>query len=309
MVFFNTSRYTQCHGKIVQKFFLETQRHTYVGIDLGGARGKSTAVARLSVTPEGVQVEEVLPRSVQGKPFTDDTLLSYLLPLGTNIVVGVNAPLTVPACVRCQLTRCPGQQACTDPAVVWLRQATAELAATTCAQTDRIATTSRHRVSSNVPAQKTSPPRLVPYVHRCTEVILHYHRGLLPKQSLGKGTTLIASRGVHLRRLLHERGFVVNQTLLEVSPRATVHALFGAWKARGYKRDADPWETRASILDGLSDVYFSPTSRFSREEVLCNDHCFEALLSGYAAYLSKKKRAAISPQDADLFAKDGWIWA
>jgi hypothetical protein len=105
--------------------------------------------------------------------------------------------------------------------------------------------------------------------------------------------------------MLASRGFVLHRDLLEVSSRATVHALFGAQKARGYKRDADPWHTRAEIIEELGDLGFAPSSRLAKEDVLRNDHCFEALLSGYTAYLWARDGWALP---SDVFAQDGWIW-
>ena len=92
----------------------------------------------------------------------------------------------------------------------------------------------------------------------------------------------------------------------KVSPRATVHALFGRRRARGYKRDADPWQTRAAIVEELGErLRFAPSSRLAREEVLRNDHGFDALLAGYTAYLW-----AIEgwPLPEGPFADDGWVF-
>ena len=87
-------------------------------------------------------------------------------------------------------------------------------------------------------------------------------------------------------------------------------AFFGERKARGFKRDADPWKTRASIIEQLSGTLrFAPSSRLSREEVLRNDHGFEAVLSAYTAYLWARDDWQIPERDRDVFEQDGWIWA
>jgi hypothetical protein len=102
-------------------------------------------------------------------------------------------------------------------------------------------------------------------------------------------------------------GFLRDENLIEVSPRSTVHALFGPRLARGYKRDADPWVTRAKILDELSDkLLFAARSRLSKEEVLRNDHCFDALLCAYTGYLWASEDWT-KPDDS-VFEEDGWIW-
>ncbi len=280
----------------------------YVGVDLGGARGKTTAVARLSNCSEGPIVEEVLPRGPGNVPWIDDRIVEYLQILGADTTVAINAPLTMPACVRCTLAQCPGEAACVDPAVIWLRTAAASIVETALEQEATGSSRTSPHTKSSQRAIPRSRARLVPYRQRCSEVDLHYNRGLIPRETLGKGTTLVASRGAYLRKRLTSIGFQLNRTLLEVSPRATVHALFGAYKAQGYKRDADPWQTRASIIDGLSDLQFSPRSRFSKEEVLSNDHCFEALLSAYSAYLVHQQGQTLPEDDASVFAMDGWIW-
>jgi hypothetical protein len=287
---------------------LKRRFSTFVGIDLGGARGKTTAVARLASVEGGVTVQEVTTRHQGGEPWHDAALLDYLSNLGQPAVVAINAPLTVPACVRCTLPACPGRDACADPAVQWLyREGAALVDEALESDGDRIAvipSSHGYRGFSSVPPTR-SRPRIEPYMHRAAEVALHYGRGLLPRDALGAGTGPIAARAGHLRRLLASRGFELHRDLLEVSSRATVQALFGAQKARGYKRDADPWRTRAEIIEELGDLGFAPSSRLAKEDVLRNDHCFEALLSGYTAYLWARDGWSLP---SDVFAVDGWIW-
>ena len=259
---------------------------TYVGIDLGGARGKTTAVARLSRAPgdePGVVVEEVCTRRNGVEAWRDEVLVEFLDELGEGTVVAIDAPLTAPACVRCRESVCPGREDCVDPTVVWLRT-----------------------VGTGLIHNAHAP---TPYVQRCTELDLHHRRGLVSRDDVGRGTGPVAARGTHLRRLLRGHGFELNQNLVEVSPRATVRALFGEHAARGYKRDADPWTTRAGIVNGLTDLRFALTSRWSKETVLQNDHCFEALLSGYTAYLRSRDHWRMPEAAAEMFAEDGWIWA
>lgn len=273
---------------------------TYIGVDLGGARGKTTATARLSVVGNQVIVEDVKRRH-NDQPLRDSVMLDYLAELDKP-VVAVNAPLTSPACVRCQLAACPGRDACVDPAVVWLRTVGA-IASAQCAEAraGRFAT-SRRSYANATPLQHISP-----YLHRCTEVDLHYRRRIMGRDALNKATGPIAARASHLRRQLTNRGWRLNHDLLEVAPRVTIYALFGAELARGYKRDADPWETRAALFAAMSDLRFASTSRFAREEALRNDHCFEAVLCGYTAYL--RARDGWSIPDRELHDVDGWIWA
>jgi hypothetical protein len=277
---------------------------TFVGIDLGGARGKTTAVATMTRRHDGVAVDEVATRRV-GEPWHDESLWDYLSSLGESAAIAINAPLTAPACVRCVEAICPGIAACVDPAVVWLRTAGRELVVGTEAESLEMGAPAHahHRL---VPARRSARLRVVPYAQRATELILCHEHGVLPPTAVGAATGAVAARAAHLVKRLAAAGFALHERVIEVSAHATVAALFDRRRARGYKRDADAWQTRAEIVEGLSDLAFSPQSRLSREEVLRNDNCFDATISAYTAY-----RWTIEgwTMPDPLFATDGWIWA
>lgn len=276
---------------------------TFVGVDLGGARGKTTAVAQLTVTPAGHAAVRSIATRHQGAPWVDETLLGHLEALGDDVVIAIGAPLTGPACSRCVLPACPGVNACEDPAVVWLR--TSGRALTEDAElADSVAggqtTTALHGHSH-------PRVRIQPYAHRATELVVCYERGLLPASQIGHATGQVAARAAHLRRRLLRAGFALHQNLLEVSPPATIAALFDRRRARGYKRDADPWQTRAMLVESLGDLEFAPGSRMAREDALRNDHCFDALMAAYTAYLWARDGWTL-PEPATPFVDDGWIW-
>jgi hypothetical protein len=213
--------------------------------------------------------------------------------------------------VRCELSVCPGYSECVDPATVWLRRDGQKLLEeAVLADRDRIVAVPESSgftsAGSLVPA--AARKRLPPYTHRCTEVELHFRRGLLPREKVGQMSWAIASRAAYLRRVLARLGFHLHEGLLEVSPRCTVQALFGEDKARGYKRDADPWRTRAAIVEALGErLCFSRFSGLSREEVLRNDDCFDALLSAFT--VSRWAHEGWKMPAGGPFAEDGWIWA
>jgi predicted nuclease with RNAse H fold len=274
---------------------------TFVGVDLGGARGKTTAVAQVRLGDDGKASVHAVSTRHRGEPWVDETLLGFVEELGDDVVVAIDAPLTSPACGRCTLPVCPGVEACVDPAVVWLR-------------TEGRALTEDAAVAGNVVggvpitrAPVRSRLRIQPYAHRCTELVVCYDRGLLPPSSVGASVGLVAHRGAHLRRRLVRAGFALHQNLIEVSPAATIAALFDRRRARGYKRDADPWETRAEIIEALPDLEFARGSRMAREDVLRNDHCFDAVIDAYTAYLWARDGWTM-PEAGAPFSDDGWIW-
>ena len=283
--------------------------HRFVGVDLGGARGKTTAVAHLSSRRDGtVWVEDVATRG-HGEPWRDDTLADHLTALGgDDVVIAIDAPLTQPACGRCVVPACPGVNACVDPAVVWLQsegRALAEGAGEGAAEADGAG----HRYGFSSRRSPARPrARLLPYAHRATEVIACFDRELLPATVLGTAVGPIAARAAHLVRRLAGCGLALNERVLEVSSPATVAALFGRRAARGYKRDADPWETRATILESLPDLSFAPQSRLAREDTLRNDHCFDAILAGYTAFLWARDGWQLPARWQNGLGADGWIW-
>jgi hypothetical protein len=283
----------------------------FVGVDLGGGRGKTTAVAEIRIAVAGgPEVVEVATRS--GKlPWTDETLIGRLAIPDPERVIAVNAPLTQPACGRCERPVCPGTEQCVDPAVVWLRTEGRTLLQKVAAETaaassgNAIARAIARSTAAPRPSQ-TAQARLAPYAHRATDVVMTYQRGLLPLSSLGAANSTITARAGQLRRRLRGAGYQLHGNLLEVSPTATIAALCGSRAARGYKRDADPWVTRASVLEGFGDLSFAPQSRMAREDVLRNDHCFDAVISAYTAYLWARDGWEMP---GGVFADDGWIAA
>jgi hypothetical protein len=274
-----------------------------VGIDLGGARGKTTAIAELAITEGGVHARSATTRSMPGaQPWQDTALWTYLSSLGEQTVVAIDAPLTQPSCLRCTRPVCPGVADCVEPAVVWLRTEGERLVAGE--------TLLRGDVGGGAVA---SPPtarprvRLQPYAHRATEVVLGYERGLIPTSSVGTAVGPIAARAGHLRRRLAGCGFQLNENLLEVSPVATLTALFGGRRARATRRDGDAWAARAWILEQLGELSFAPTSRFAREDALRSDHVFGAVIAAYTAYLWARDGWRL-PGPREIFDDDGWIW-
>lgn len=289
----------------------------FIGLDLGGVRGKTTALAEIATgAPSGSGAASALVTRVAlrsgDQPWTDETLAGYLAELDpTTTAIAVDAPLTAHACGRCVRPACPGAMACDDPAVVWLRTSSSSLSSSLgrveLSSISSSSSASRTRVTSS-PVEPAGRARLTPYSHRATEVDL-VAKGLWPVSRLGGANSPIAARARHLVRRLGGAGWQLHENLLEVSPQATVTALFGARAARGRKRDADPWHTRAEILTSLRDLSFAPSSRLAREEVLRNDHCFDAVISAYTAYCWARDGWEIPERGGEMFRTDGWVWA
>ena len=257
-----------------------------VGIDLGGGKGRHTAVAVGEVTPAGLEITRYGTRAPNGRPWYDEPLVEYLLGMPPKTLLCMDAPLGLPACVRCPLPLCPGVAACPDPAVVWLREEGLVM--------ERAL---RGRRASH-------KPLITPYTQRVCEVRLRCAKGILPRETLGQGMGPLTARAAHLCKALAGR-YVRGRNLLEVYPKATIHQLAGAETAVGYKRRTNIWGTRASLLErwsqGLSFVAW-------REESLRCDHSFDAVVCAYSGYLWMTEAWQAPAQFEEIIALEGWIW-
>jgi Protein of unknown function (DUF429) len=265
-----------------------------LGVDLGGGKGKKTALATLRIdvpgtggadAAAGATITEIAPR-MGGAPFYDDALIDAIRRFGDDTLLCVDAPLTLPPCLRCMVPVCPGQDGCVDPAVVDMRAIAA------AAPVDAHSKSARD-------GRRGKPP-VTPYTQRATEVYLAHELGIIPREALGQGTGPLAARAAHLTRALADK-FRLNENLLEVYPKGTLAALgFN----RPYKKHLHERETRAQILEALSDdLQFGPG--VWRELCIQSDHLFEAVICALTGFLWARDGWA-APADERL--KSGWIW-
>src|SRR3954468_10591137 len=166
-----------------------------LGIDLGGGKGKKTALATLRVDGATTTVVDIAPR-MGAAPFYDPTLLDTIRGYGDETLLCIDAPLTLPPCLRCTGPVCPGQERCVDPSV-------AEMGALPEAGEARPA-------EGGYPARPTrdmrrGKPSITPYTQRATEVFLASSAGIAAREGLGQGTGPLAARAAHLVRALADR--------------------------------------------------------------------------------------------------------
>src|SRR4051812_12607600 len=122
---------------------------TFIGVDLGGGKGKNTAVARLRLSDaEAGGVEVVDYGTGKAAPWFDDRLIAYLQEHAGDAVVAIDAPLSMPSCIR--------MDQCETPIVAWFRE---------------------RENGSRVPGKK---PKYTPYTQRASEVFLHEDYQILP---------------------------------------------------------------------------------------------------------------------------------
>lgn len=251
----------------------------FLGVDLGGGKGKKTALALLELDGTGVVVKQIAPRAGDA-PLYDTALIGFIRALGDDTVVCVDAPLSLPPCLRCEVPVCPGQESCVDGAVVEMRRLHGEMNTETR------------------DARRGKPP-LTPYTQRATDVYLHKRRNILPRETLGQAMGPLTARAAHLMRALADR-FRLNENLIEVYPRATLQLLgFDDF----YKKRVD---RRIEILAELPDLTFGPG--VWREECRKSDHLFDAVMCAYTGYLWSRDDWQLPADAQEALGGDGWIW-
>jgi len=251
----------------------------FLGVDLGGGKGKKTALAVLETSAEGVVVKQLAPRA-GAAPLYDTALIEAIKGAGDEAVVCVDAPLTLPACLRCEIPVCPGQESCVDPSVIEMHRLYGPIE------------------NESRDARRGKPP-LTPYTQRATEVYLHRRRGVLPRETLGQGMGPLTARASHLLRALADR-FTLNRNLIEVYPRATLELL---GFREPYKKRVD---RRVEILAQLPDLTFGPG--VWREECRKSDHVFDAVICAYTGYLWSRDDWQLPADTLPSLLQDGWIW-
>lgn len=252
----------------------------FLGVDLGGGKGKKTALAVLERRGSEVAVVSLLPRAGD-VPLYDGPLIELLRASAERALLCVDAPLTLPPCLRCQVAPCPGQEACVDPAVVQMRK----IHGSTPLEASR-----DHR--------RGKPP-LTPYTQRPTEVYLERCRGLIARETLGQGMGPLTARAAHLRRALADL-FLLDRNLIEVYPKATLQLL---GLGQSYKKRPD---ARLRLLGCLPGLTFGPG--IWREECVQSDHAFDAILCAFTGYLYAREGWSHPPEAGARPGVDGWIW-
>ena len=288
--------------------------HHVLGIDLGGGKGKKTALATLRVDGATATVVDIAPRP-GAAPFYDPTLLETIRAYGDETLLCVDAPLTLPPCLRCEVPVCPGQNACVDAAVVEMRALAAEAAET------RDGAQATHVNQGNQGNQgnhdrfglrgnrdtRRGKPSVTPYTQRPTEIYLAASVGIAAREGLGQGTGPLAARAAHLVRALADR-FTINQNLIEVYPKATLVAL---GLGTPFKKHLRERETRAGVLESLSgELRFGPG--VWRERCVQSDHLFEAVICAFTGFLWARDGWSLpvytTARDESARLRDGWIW-
>jgi len=257
-----------------------------LGIALGGGRGKNTVVTCLDLTGDRPKVVMVSPRDEDGRVWYDNVLSKFVMDSPRTTLLALDAPLTLPACIRCKERICTGVLECTDPAVKWfVRNAVGE---------------------KSFPRKRFGrKPEFTPYTQRVCEKFLEKQYDIKVREGLGSSIGPITARAQHLLRRWSP-DYVLHRNLLEVNPKVTISLAFGTSIALDYRRGPETWETRASILEQLGGwVDFVVW----REMILQSRRRFKSLICAITAFLWLKHGWDYPEGMSEIGEEDGWIWA
>lgn len=251
----------------------------FLGLDLGGGKGKKTCLAVLETNGKGVVVTGSFPRSKEA-PLYDATLVELLRNYIEASLLCVDAPLSLPPCLSCRVPVCPGQENCVDPEFELMRSWVVQL-------------------EPKSRDCRRGKPHITPYTQRATDLYLQHVRGIFPRETLGQAMGPLTARATFLRRALADC-YRLEDNLIEVFPRATLNAL-GFQMA--YKKDVDQ---RIDILAALPDLTFAPG--IWRESCRQSDHLFDAVICGYTGYLKQRDGWNLDERIHLQRNVQGWIW-
>ena len=116
-------------------------------------------------------------------PLYDTALIETIRSFGGDTLLCIDAPLTLPPCLRCAVPVCPGQDECVDAAVVAMRAISAS--------------------SLGSDRWRRGKPSITPYTQRTTEVYLAHRLGIVPREALNRPDSGVQPlrAGRRLRRL------------------------------------------------------------------------------------------------------------
>lgn len=273
----------------------------FIGVSLGGARGKTTAIARLEWRQDGRPLvlveariksghrgsgEEGLQSAKEDKGaslgyFRDSALLEYLRqwPAQEN-VLAMDVPMRLPPCIGCQRI-CPGSEDCEVPQVVWMRSMAQRLLPRS-AKSDK------------------EKPQFCPYSERPAD-LLHAYFSCSGVDALTTAVGPQAARAQYLQQRLHP-DYRQHHNWVEVSPRTAIARAMGAELELRTRRGSyeELWLARREVLlkaiDGLVIEGVWP------DLVARNVHVFRALVSAWLAHRwhvkGRPRLPAVRPRSA-----------
>jgi len=260
----------------------------YGGLFLGGGKSHSTAFAILDhdLSSNKLILSELFGKLGSTKSQSaDETLLHVIHKRSYQLnFLGVNVPLSFPACITCKESVCPGHESCSVETVKWMRE---------CHQRIRL--------------QHKHAKYPLPYMQRSVELYLQerFGRQIEIPGAYSSNSAPLTSRISYLRRQINPE-----IQLIEVLPKLTFLLLskqlfLPTERADTYRGPEKGSQDRFFFLEAL--IKSNQLFIYSRdlELLTLHPHCFDAFLVAYTAYLFDVGKC--EEPSKDLPTDSGWV--
>jgi hypothetical protein len=258
----------------------------FMGLSLGGGKSSKTHLAVVDYFPSEKKLFLThLFRDIgEQEGLSGDTVLVDLIKENREQLhsIAVDAPLIAPVCVRCKVP-CVGVEQCKKPEILWMWE---------------------HHQSQD--KHKRPNKIFTPYTERCVEQYLNtsLEQPFQFDHALGSNRAPLWARMVFLSHRLKQ------SPLIEVFPRLNTWRVGRALKLSkntllNYKNSIGGAQHRQHILDKFVDSEWLFIYSQDAKHMVKDAHMFEAVLSGFTAYLHYKKLCENPPKG---FPRDeAWV--
>ncbi len=258
----------------------------FAGLTLGGGKGRKTCLCILEyyVKQNRLFLSE-FHENIEEKPrLTADTqIIKIFDKIKKNLaVVGIDAPLKSPKCMRCKLT-CPGLEKCEEPEIKWMWK--------------------WHKKRS---PQKRPNKIFTPYTERCVEqyVSTEIDAPIYPDHAFGSNKGPLTARALFLKRRMGKTNTI------EVMPKLSTWVLGHEIGLRPsqilfYKNSTDGSVVRQNFLNLWNEKEKSFIYQKDFKIMVKDVFAFEAFICAYTAFLSSKQLC--EPRPKGFPKNEAWI--
>jgi hypothetical protein len=255
-------------------------REVYGGLSLAGGKRRGTSLVLLTLESEQncISLTEIYANLGSTKKLnSDQVLLRVLNNRGDHPkVLGINAPLSLPPCVSCELPWCPGHEICKVNSIEWMRRANLRLSK----------------------IYKNTKPAL-PYTERPIELYLreHFPHWLDIPGAYSANISPLAARVEYLKRHIF-----YETKLIETLPRLTFYILSSSLGlahdgARYYRGPESGSKLRADFLHAIKKIFSFQVNERDFELLTLNLPAFDAFLAAATALLYQHNLCEERPDD------------
>lgn len=250
--------------------------HQYAGLSLSGGKSNKTSYAIVQFYPKQKKIFltdlHYKLQSIKEKT-ADELLIESFKPYGSKLkAIAVDAPLSLPKCIRCKL-KCPGYAKCRVSEVVWMR--------------NEYAKNNKQKKPKNI---------LNPYIERSAEVYIskNLEEPFFPPHAMGANNAPMAARMNYLsKHIKHKK--------IEFFPKLSLWRIgksLGIRKSylRFHKNSADGHEIREIILKRLIEKDIAFIYVDDLKKMIKSPQAFDAFIGALTAVLYGTKQVESKPK-------------